>query len=93
MTALTAASAAGAYSGSGWTGFGWLAAVAGPYVAANVAASLHAAWKERRASLALRMPLIFASLHLAYGAGSLWGCARLAFTLARQTAIETGRAA
>jgi hypothetical protein len=29
------------------------------------------------------MPLVFASLHLAYGVGSVWGCARLAMMLVK----------
>ena len=62
-----------------WTGSGWLAwAAAGPYFAANLVASLRAAWKERSCMLVWRMPVVFASLHLAYGAGSLWGCVRMA---------------
>jgi glycosyltransferase involved in cell wall biosynthesis len=60
-----------------WLGLWWIAwAVAAPYAAANLAASVRAAFQERSASLAFRMPMVFASLHLAYGAGSLWGCAR-----------------
>jgi succinoglycan biosynthesis protein ExoA len=69
---------------AGWTRTGWLAwSVAGPYFAANLVASVRAAWKERRIVLGLLMPVVFASLHLAYGAGSLWGCVRLALLLAR----------
>jgi len=60
-----------------WLEIGWLPwVVAAPYAAANLAASVKAASQERRVSLAFRMPVVFASLHLAYGAGSLWGCAR-----------------
>ena len=33
--------------------------------------------------LVFLMPVAFASLHLAYGAGSLWGCVRLAWLLAK----------
>jgi succinoglycan biosynthesis protein ExoA len=75
---------AGSVAAAAWTGIGWLAwVVAAPYMAANVAASMQAAWKERdtlarRMALAFHLPVIFASLHLAYGAGSVWGCARLA---------------
>jgi len=77
--ALSAAAAA-------WTGTGWLAwSVAGPYFVANLVASARAAWKERSSALVLRMPVVFASLHLAYGTGSLWGCVRLAALLARPT--------
>ena len=61
------------------TGAAWLGSVvAVPYLAGNLAASAHAAWKEGSPTLALKMPLVFAGLHVAYGAGSLWGCVRLA---------------
>jgi glycosyltransferase involved in cell wall biosynthesis len=70
---------AGSAAAAAWTGSGWLAwAVAAPYIAANVAASVHAAWKQQSVVLGFRLPIAFASLHLAYGVGSLWGCARLA---------------
>jgi succinoglycan biosynthesis protein ExoA len=69
-----------------WTGIGWLAwCVVVPYVAANLAASVQAAWKQRSMALAFLMPVVFASMHLAYGAGSLWGCARLATLLPGRT--------
>jgi succinoglycan biosynthesis protein ExoA len=81
----------GAVTASVWLDMGWpAAAVAGPYVAANVAAAVHAAFKERKASVAFLMPVVFSSLHLAYGFGSLWGCVRLAAALARPTATEPG---
>lgn len=84
VTALTATAATGL-----WTGIGWLAAAAsGPYLALNLAASIHAAWKERRASLVLQMPVVFASLHLAYGLGSVWGCVRVAVALVQRTATD-----
>lgn len=61
-----------------WSGRGWLAwTIAGPYLAANLLASLAGAWKERGIALVFLMPVVFASLHFVYGAGSLWGCARL----------------
>jgi glycosyltransferase involved in cell wall biosynthesis len=72
-----------------WTGFGWVTwGVPAVYLAANLGASVHAAWKERntlalRMALVFRMPVVFASLHLSYGAGSLWGCARLLALLAK----------
>jgi GT2 family glycosyltransferase len=50
-----------------------LAAVLLPYAAANLAASLHAALSRRRLSHAALMPIVFASLHLAYGLGSISG--------------------
>lgn len=49
----------------------WALAVAAPYVMANLGASL---WTARRDPLALPLlPLAFATLHLAYGLGFLWG--------------------
>jgi len=79
----------GALSASAWLESGWLAAaVAGPYVAANLAASAHTAWKERNVATAWLMPVVFASLHFAYGFGSAWGCLRLAAALARPAATE-----
>ncbi len=57
-------------------GFYWPAIV---YAAANVAASAHVAWSKRSGRLALKMPLVFASLHFSYGLGSCWGAVR-AFT-------------
>jgi succinoglycan biosynthesis protein ExoA len=56
----------------------WLPAlVIGPYLAANLAVSLATSWKQRRPSLALLLPIAYASLHLPYGVGSLWGTLRL----------------
>jgi hypothetical protein len=49
-----------------------------PYLLLNLAASLQTARKRRDLKLALLLPVAFASLHLAYGAGSLWGAIRLA---------------
>jgi hypothetical protein len=70
---------AGSAAAGLWTGIGWLGwSVAAPYLAANLAASAQAASKERSVVLGFRLPIVFASLHLAYGAGSVWGCARLA---------------
>jgi succinoglycan biosynthesis protein ExoA len=71
---LAVSMAAAAYTGSAW--LAW--AVAGPYLAANLAASIQAAWKERSLPLVFLMPVVFAGLHLAYGMGSLWGCVRVA---------------
>ena len=49
----------------------WALGVAGPYVGANVAASL---WTARHDPRALPfLPLAFVTLHLAYGLGFLWG--------------------
>jgi len=52
----------------------WTAAV---YGAANLAASAQVAWTERSWRYLLQMPVAFASLHLPYGAGSLWGALRV----------------
>lgn len=56
----------------------WAAAgIAGLYVLVNLAASLHAAWRERSLALGLLLPLVFVTLHVGYGLGSLWGVVRL----------------
>ena len=74
----------GSLIAAAWTGSGWLAwTVAGPYLAANFAASAHTAWKERSVPLVFLMPLVFVGLHLSYGIGSLWGCVRLARLIAK----------
>lgn len=74
----------GSIAAAAWTGTGWLrGSVAIPYLALNLAASAQAAWKERSTALLFRMPVVFASLHLAYGLGSLWGCVRLMALLAQ----------
>ena len=59
-------------------------AVAGPYLLANLAASLSAAWRERNGALAPLLPVAFAGLHLSYGAGSLWGVMRVAAILLKR---------
>jgi len=48
------------------------------YAAAILAASAQVAWAERRWRYLAQMPVAFASLHLPYGAGSLWGVVRVA---------------
>ena len=52
--------------------------VAAAYATANLAASVHVAWINRKPAYLALMPVAFASLHLAYGAGSVWGVLRLA---------------
>jgi glycosyltransferase involved in cell wall biosynthesis len=52
----------------------WALSVVGPYALANGAASLATARKAPR-QLSL-LPPIFATLHVAYGLGFLWGCVR-----------------
>ncbi|HEY1759016.1 MAG TPA: glycosyltransferase family 2 protein [Bryobacteraceae bacterium] len=68
-----------------WHGLAWVPALAwAPYMAVNLLVSWTAAWKQRQPGFALLLPLSFAALHLGYGAGSLWGVARLFSILARR---------
>jgi hypothetical protein len=53
--------------------FPWFFAVAATYAGANLAASAHLAFVERKLSQFFLLPIVFASLHLAYGLGSAWG--------------------
>jgi succinoglycan biosynthesis protein ExoA len=63
----------------------WLfALILAPYAAATLAVSCAIAWRLRRASLLLLQPIAFWSLHLPYGAGSLWGALRAFWALARK---------
>jgi GT2 family glycosyltransferase len=65
----------------------WAAAV---YAAANLAASAQVAWSKRSWRYLVQMPVVFASLHLPYGAGSLWGLLGLgAIGLGRLTGRKT----
>jgi glycosyltransferase involved in cell wall biosynthesis len=48
------------------------------YAAASLMASAQVAWAQRSWRYLAQMPVVFASLHLPYGAGSLWGVVRLA---------------
>ncbi len=45
--------------------------VAIPYAIANLLASVHASWRARKFTMFFQMPIVFASLHVAYGLGSL----------------------
>jgi hypothetical protein len=74
---LFAASLLGLAAASPFSSFArrGLAALAGTYAAANLAASVRSARGEDRRSLALQPP-VFATLHLAYGTGFLCGLAR-----------------
>jgi succinoglycan biosynthesis protein ExoA len=63
----------------------WPASLLLLYSAAAWCAALHAALRFRDAALALALPPVFATLHFAYGAGSLWGGLRVvAVRLARR---------
>jgi len=55
-----------------------LAAVVGPYLLANAAASCEVAGRLRRPWYLAMMPIAFLSLHLSYGAGSVYGMFRAA---------------
>ena len=55
----------------------WSIAVPGAYMCACAIASIRVAWTERRFAYLVLMPVVFASLHLAYGLGSAWGCLKL----------------
>jgi glycosyltransferase involved in cell wall biosynthesis len=50
------------------------------YFLSNLTAAIHVAWKNHDFRYALLMPFIFASLHFAYGFGSLWGLGKLVAT-------------
>lgn len=58
--------------------FPWSIGIASAYAAANLAASSQVAVARRRPLYLALMPIAFASLHLAYGLGSAWGCIQLA---------------
>src|SRR5207245_6090477 len=53
-----------------------LGGLGGAYLAATLAASIHVAWRERDLKYLVVMPIVFATLHFAYGLGSLWGVAQ-----------------
>ena len=55
--------------------------VVGPYWAVNLAVSASLGVRTSSFKNALLLPVAFASLHWVYGAGSLWGVARLAHVL------------
>jgi hypothetical protein len=55
-----------------------LEAILGAYLLANLATSIHVAWRARRFSYLCIMPLVFAIRHFGYGIGSLWGTVKLA---------------
>jgi succinoglycan biosynthesis protein ExoA len=58
--------------------FPWSIAIATAYAAINLGASASEALARRRPLYLALMPVAFASLHLAYGLGSAWGCLKLA---------------
>lgn len=54
-----------------------MVALACAYGTANLAASMHATYKFRRPSFLMLLPVTFASLHVAYGLGSLWAVLKI----------------
>lgn len=56
-----------------WIGAG----IIGSYLVTNLAASIYVSVKEKNPLCLMVMPIIFASLHLSYGFGSLWGLAKV----------------
>jgi succinoglycan biosynthesis protein ExoA len=57
--------------------FPWSIAVLSAYAAVNLVASIQIAIASRRAVYLPLLPVAFASLHVAYGLGSTWGCLQL----------------
>ncbi len=68
-----------------------LAAIAGLYAGANLAASVDVARRQKKTEYLGRMPLVFLSLHLAYGFGSLWGLLKMAAALGPFGAVRLTR--
>ncbi len=65
-------------AGSMWGASFWACgALLAAYGAVNLIASLHAAWRGRSLAMVFVLPLVFFTLHAAYGLGSLWGIVRL----------------
>jgi len=61
-----------------WRPAWWLLALAGAaYLLGSLAAAAQVAWRQRDPRYLVLLPLAFASLHLAYGSGSLVGLLRL----------------
>lgn len=70
-----------------------LGGIAAAYLLGVLAASVDAARRERRPGLVVLMPLVFAALHLAYGAGTLWGLVRAAVARATLRGAPAGGSA
>ncbi len=76
----TAALTAAAPEAGKWA----FAAVAVPYAAANLVASISAAGHDKNLKAAFILPFLFATLHLSYGLGSLCGLLKTAVELAKR---------
>ena len=57
-----------------------LALIAGTYAGVNLIASVQGAVQERNYRHLLYLPVVFASLHLSYGLGSLWALPKVLFS-------------
>jgi glycosyltransferase involved in cell wall biosynthesis len=55
--------------------------IAGFYILSAALASLHIAYKIRDVRYVFAMPLVFGSLHIGYGVGSVWGCLKGCYLL------------
>lgn len=73
VLALTGSALTALSAGMWWP----FAAIVFAYLAAASIAAVDSAVRNRDARLALVMPIVFMSLHCAYGLGSLWGTVRL----------------
>ncbi|MEP7354629.1 MAG: glycosyltransferase family 2 protein [Acidobacteriota bacterium] len=68
--------------------FRWMGvAIVGSYVLANLGISFVEAVSRRSPKLLVTLPFAFAGLHVAYGAGSIWGCYR--FLVERSNRSDT----
>jgi lipopolysaccharide/colanic/teichoic acid biosynthesis glycosyltransferase/glycosyltransferase involved in cell wall biosynthesis len=67
-----------------------LAAVAVPYAAVSLIASISATWHERRWRALFVLPLLFITLHISYGLGSLCGVVQTGVELAKRR-LSPGR--
>jgi glycosyltransferase involved in cell wall biosynthesis len=57
-----------------------------PYLVAALSASVDVGVRKKSIALGLAMPIVFLSLHLSYGLGSMWAAARTLRPLARHAA-------
>jgi glycosyltransferase involved in cell wall biosynthesis len=64
--------------------FPWLIAIPAAYAALCLAASARVALDRRQTTYLALMPIVFLSLHLAYGLGSAWGCLQLVLSPTRR---------
>ena len=64
--------------------------IVGAYIMATLAGSAGIAWRRRDPWMLLLMPIAFASLHLPYGFGSLWGLLQTLWLLTTGKASRGG---